>query len=194
MTWYPESFTKVAMNDMNMRANRSSGYPGRTYRFYTGDTVYNFGHGLSYSNFVYKLLSAPNKLNLLQAFKHRFNSRYRVLQETKGLNYVYTDELAYCDSLRFSIRVSVRNIGNMGGTHVVMLFVRAPKAVEGTPEKQLIGFDRVHVVPSVHAEVVIEVDPCQHFSSADESGRRVLSVGEHVLMLGDLEHSVCIET
>ncbi|KAJ1438269.1 Immunoglobulin-like fold [Sesbania bispinosa] len=35
MTWYPKDFIKVPMTDMRMRADPTSGYPGRTYRFYT---------------------------------------------------------------------------------------------------------------------------------------------------------------
>ena len=36
-TWYPESFVQgVSMLDMRMRPDVQEGYPGRTYRFYTG--------------------------------------------------------------------------------------------------------------------------------------------------------------
>ncbi|PKI61484.1 hypothetical protein CRG98_018167 [Punica granatum] len=44
MTWYPESFTRAPMSDMNMRADPSRGYPGRTYRFYNRDRIYGFEH------------------------------------------------------------------------------------------------------------------------------------------------------
>jgi hypothetical protein len=37
-----------------MRPSRVSGNPGRTYRFFTGSAVYEFGYGLSYTNFTYK--------------------------------------------------------------------------------------------------------------------------------------------
>ncbi|PKI47609.1 hypothetical protein CRG98_031998 [Punica granatum] len=193
MTWYPESFTRVPMSDMNMRADLSRGYPGRTYRFYNGDRIYGFGHGLSYTSFTYKFLSAPKKLSLLRSFKGLSN-RSRVLEETQGINYVYTDEVEYCESLRFPVQISVMNAGDAGGAHVVMLFSRAPRSTGGFPKKQLIGFDRVHTVPFQHTETSILVDPCNHLSVTDESGKRVLLIGEHVLILGDLEHSVSIET
>ena len=64
ITWYPESFTAIPMTDMNMRADPSRGYPGRTYRFYTGDVVYGFGYGLSYSKYSYSILSAPKKITV----------------------------------------------------------------------------------------------------------------------------------
>jgi len=55
VTWYPQDFVKVPMTDMRMRAEPSSGYPGRTYRFYEGEKVFEFGYGLSYSKYVYEL-------------------------------------------------------------------------------------------------------------------------------------------
>ncbi|RWW07388.1 hypothetical protein GW17_00029231, partial [Ensete ventricosum] len=54
VTWYPQEFTKVPMTDMRMRPDPTTGYPGRSYRFYTGKTVYQFGYGLSYSNYSYE--------------------------------------------------------------------------------------------------------------------------------------------
>lgn len=45
---YPEKFAdEVSIFDMGMRPNKTSGNPGRTYRFYTGTPVYKFGDGLS---------------------------------------------------------------------------------------------------------------------------------------------------
>ncbi|KAA8536488.1 hypothetical protein F0562_028966 [Nyssa sinensis] len=60
MTWYPQSYAdNVPMTNMNMRPDPSTGYPGRTYRFYSGETVYEFGDGLSYSQFKHHLVKAP---------------------------------------------------------------------------------------------------------------------------------------
>lgn len=69
MTWYPKDFVKVPMTDMRMRHDQGSGYPGRTYshRFYNGLKVYEFGYGLSYTNYSYAFKrSTPNTVNLNQ--------------------------------------------------------------------------------------------------------------------------------
>ena len=118
MTWYPESFSKVAMNDMNMRADPFRGYPGRTYRFYTGNRVYGFGQGLSYTDFTYKFLSAPRKLSLLRSFTGTSNKN--VLHQRQGLDYIHIDEVKSCDSLRFYVHISVTNVGDTDGSHVVL--------------------------------------------------------------------------
>lgn len=192
MTWYPQSFTSVPMNDMNMRADSARGYPGRTYRFYTGNIVYSFGQGLSYSNYTYEFLSAPKKLSLTGSLTA--GSGRKVLHQVgDGLDYVKIDEVISCDSLKFSVQISVRNDGNMDGGHVVMLFSRVPKVIKGAPEKQLIGFDRVHTTSYGSTTTSILVDPCIHLSIANEYGKRILSLGDHTLLLGDLEHFVSIE-
>lgn len=193
MTWYPESFTQVPMDDMNMRANPSRGYPGRTYRFYTGKVVYGFGHGLSYSDFSYKFLSVPAKISLLQSFVEVGTHKSAAYARKDGLDYIYVNEVKSCDALRFFIRISVLNKGDMDGSHVVMLFSRTGTKIRGAPQKQLIGFKRIHTESYKATEFSILVNPCEHLSTVNDLGIRILSLGAHVLMLEGEEHSIFIE-
>jgi len=64
VTWYPETYTSLNMTDMHMRPNGTTGYPGRTYRFHRQPVVYQFGHGLSYSEFEYRFSSEPLHLKV----------------------------------------------------------------------------------------------------------------------------------
>ncbi|KNA13626.1 hypothetical protein SOVF_114930 [Spinacia oleracea] len=190
MTWYPESFTKIPMNNMNMRPDPYRQYPGRTHRFYTGDVVYEFGHGLSYTSYINKFLSAPNRLNLIT----KTSVSLRKLYETKlGIGYVSTDELLSCDTLRFKVQLSVMNVGEMDGSHVVMLYSKASSNVQGAPKKQLVGFSRVHTSANGSTDTSFIVDPCEHLSFANEHGKRILALGEHILMSGESEHSLFID-
>lgn len=191
MTWYPESFAKIPMNDMNMRADPSRLYPGRTYRFYTGVPVYEFGHGLSYTDYTYKLLSAPSRLNLVHLMKPGSLKR-ELYEKEDGVVYIPTKDLLSCEILRFNVHISVINMGHMDGTHVVILYSKASRTKEDAPRKQVVGFSRVHTSAYGATETSIEVDPCQHLCFADEHGMRILPLGEHTLILGRLEHSLLI--
>uniref|UniRef100_A0A803L1Z7 Fibronectin type III-like domain-containing protein n=1 Tax=Chenopodium quinoa TaxID=63459 RepID=A0A803L1Z7_CHEQI len=175
------------------------GYPGEAggkalaeviFGYYNpGEAVYEFGHGLSYTNYTYMFLSAPNKMILVS----KASGTLRKLYETEvGIGYVPTDELLSCDALRFNVQLSVMNVGHMDGSHVVMLYSKASSYVEGAPRKQLIGFSRIHTTAHRSTDVSFMVDPCEHLSFANEHGKRILPVGKHILMSGELEHSLLI--
>lgn len=191
VTWYPESFTSVPMNNMNMRPNHSHNYPGRTYRFYTGPTIYNFGHGLSYTNYTYNILSAPNTLHVFGSQKTISNN---ILQQTTGTsNYLYVDKIGqHCDSLKFRVEISVKNHGPFDGSAVVMLFARVPGGFKGAPVKQLVEFERVNTVSYLDAKIEIVVDSCKHLSIVDEFGKMILALGDYSILVGDLERVVSI--
>ena len=125
---------------MRMRADPASGYPGRTYRFYTGPKVYEFGYGLSYTKYSYKLLSLSHStLHINQSSTHLMT------QNSETIRYKLVSELAEetCQTMLLSIALGVTNRGNLAGKHPVLLFVRQGKVRNinnGNPVKQLVGF------------------------------------------------------
>ncbi|PQP99875.1 putative beta-D-xylosidase 6 isoform X1 [Prunus yedoensis var. nudiflora] len=159
LTWYPESFTNIPMNDMNMRADPSQ---------------------------------APKKLRLSRPLKVD-SSRNILHQAGDTLDYLHIDEVTSCDSLRFFVEITVTNIGDMDGGHTVMLFSRKTKVVKGAPKQKLIGFNRVHTGSYKSTATSILVDPCTHFSFANDYGQWILPLGDHRLMVGDIEQIVSIE-
>ena len=194
MTWYPKSFTAIPMTDMNMRADSSRGYPGRTYRFYTGDVVYGFGYGLSYSKYSYSILSAPKKISVSHSSVLDVISRKPPYIRRDGLDFVNTKDIASCEALIFSVRIAVSNHGAMDGSHAVLLFARSKSSVPGFPIKQLVGFERVHTAAGSATNVELTIDPCNHMSAANPEGQRVLLLGAHVLTVGDEEFELLIKT
>ncbi|KAK4367903.1 hypothetical protein RND71_011695 [Anisodus tanguticus] len=191
MTWYLESFTKVPMTDMNMRADPANSYPGRTYRFYTGDLLYGFGHGLSYTSFSSQLLSAPKRLSLSLA---KSNWKRSILaEEHNRLGYIHVEDVPSCRLSKFFVHISVTNDGDMDGSHVLLLFSSLPQNIQGAPLKTLVGFDRVHVPARKSVQTSLLVDPCELLSFANDQGNRILALGEHTLILDDIEHVVSIE-
>ncbi|KAK2999380.1 hypothetical protein RJ639_023945 [Escallonia herrerae] len=186
MTWYPKDFIKVPMTDMRMRPEPSSGYPGRTYRFYTGRKVYQFGYGLSYTRYVYEFVSVTrNKLHL---------GKSMAAGSSESLQYMSVSELGteFCERATISATVGVNNLGKMAGKHPVLLFVKQAKLTNGNPIKQLVGFHSVTLKAGERAEVEFALNPCDHLSRANEDGLMVIEGGSHHLVVGDEEYPIDI--
>ncbi|KAL0375973.1 UNVERIFIED_CONTAM: Beta-xylosidase/alpha-L-arabinofuranosidase 1 [Sesamum calycinum] len=119
---------KVNMTDMHMRPNPDTGYPGRTYRFYKGPTVFSFGDGLSYSTFNHNLVRAPKLVSV--------------------------------------------------------------PLEEGHVCRSSMWFQKLHLGPQGEGLVKFNVDVCKHLSVVDEKGNRKVALGEHILHVGSLKHSL----
>ncbi|MBA0738970.1 hypothetical protein Gogos_012278 [Gossypium gossypioides] len=183
MTWYPQSYVdKVPMTNMNMRPDPSNGYPGRTYRFYTGETIYTFGDGLSYSKITHELAKAPRLVSIPLEEDHVCRS-----SECKSVEAVEQS----CKNLAFDIHVRVQNRGKYGGSHTVFLF-SSPPSVHNSPQKHLLGFEKVSLTGKSETLVRFKVDVCKDLSVVDELGSRKVALGQHLLHVGSLKHSLTV--
>ncbi|GAA0157455.1 glucosidase [Lithospermum erythrorhizon] len=185
LTWYPQDFVKIPMTDMRMRPNPTSGYPGRTYRFYKGKKVFEFGYGLSYTTYAYEFTSAThntlllNQMSTIKPFTNKDLSRYISVAE------MGTES---CDKVKFSAFLRVENSGEMAGKHPVLLFVRHEKYSNEHPVKQLVGFQSVSLNANETAEINFVISPCEHLSRANEDGLMLIEEGYHYLVVGDKEY------
>jgi beta-glucosidase len=69
VTFYSSTSELPDFKDYNMQAGK-----GFTYRYYKGEALYPFGHGLSYTNFKYsKLTTDKTNINEKETFKISFN-------------------------------------------------------------------------------------------------------------------------
>jgi beta-glucosidase-like glycosyl hydrolase len=156
MTWYPAAFAdQVAIQDMGMRPNKTTGNPGRTYRFYTGTPVFKFGAGLSYTKFA-TTLEVPATASLAV-----------VAAEASG------KLLRAESSVVAAVTASVQNTGQQRGDEVVLLFARSPNAGKnGTPLQELIAFERVTL--EIGERVTLDFHIHSHqLTSTDINGDRV---------------------
>ncbi|KAF0895901.1 hypothetical protein E2562_017547 [Oryza meyeriana var. granulata] len=191
VTWYPEEFTRIPMTDMRMRADPATGYPGRSYRFYKGKTVYKFGHGLSYSKFSCRLVSgAGNPSSYADVL-----AGHRTATTPEGDTIYHVDEIGAdrCEQLKFPVTVEVQNHGPMNGKHSVLMFVRWPSTEGGRPARQLVGFRSQHLKVGEKANVKMEISPCEHLSRAREEGRKVIDGGSHFVMVEEDELEIRFE-
>ena len=141
ITFYPASYVnQVSMFDMQMRPSPTN--PGRTYKFYTGQAVYEFGTGLSYTTFTYSwsnntVASSYSIDTLIQNHHHERHANVG------------------------NFRVNVTNTGLMGGDDVVLAFITPPQEFvsgETPPIKQLFGFERVHLNVNESKEVFFPIN------------------------------------
>lgn len=190
MTWYPEEYiAHLPMTIMDLRPDPATGYPGRTYRFYKGPVVYGFGWGLSYTKFSQKLSLAPASILVT------LNKGVKAIKTTtpmkKSLKVSHVD----CDSLNFELYIDVKNVGNMDGSHTVMVFSTPPlQKYHWAPNKELVGFEKVHVLAGAEKRVRIDIDVCKSLSVVDQFGIRRIPLGEHILQIGDdLYHSLTLQ-
>ncbi|CAN1327184.1 Beta-D-xylosidase 4 [Linum perenne] len=185
MSWYPQSYAdKVSMTNMNMRPDNSTGYPGRTYRFYTGETVYTFGDGLGYSEFSHKLIRAPKSVSVGLRPDHACYS-----SECESVD--AAEEICGGGGGVVDVHLRVRNRGKMQGSHTVFLF-SSPPAVHNSARKHLVGFEKVGLEGRGKTVVKFKVDLCKDLSMVDEFGKRKVALGEHLLHIGDLKHSLTV--
>ncbi|CAN1352995.1 Probable beta-D-xylosidase 2 [Linum perenne] len=189
MTWYPQEYlANLPMTEMGMRPIRSKGYPGRTYRFYKGQVVYPFGHGLSYTTFVEKIVTAPTTI---QVPLHGHRSQNNTVLN-KAIKVTHTK----CGKLSIGVEVDVKNTGHMDGAHTLLIYSTSPPAATGkgwAPRKQLVAFRKVHLAAGASQRVSINIHVCKYLSVVDRAGTRRIPMGTHSIHVGNVKHRVSLQ-
>jgi len=174
ITFYPASYVDaVNMTDMQMRPSPTN--PGRTYKFYTGQAVYEFGAGLSYTTFAYSWSngSSISSYEIQSLMKDNYNEHQ-----------VLVDQLS----------VNVTNTGTMEGDDVVLAFIAPPQApINGQtpPIKQLCGFQRVHLNINETVQLFFPLN-VQSLLTIAQDGSKWLHPGQYQIVIGK-QHMHTIE-
>lgn len=182
----------MPMTDMRMRPDPAAGYPGRTYRFYTGEVVFPFGYGLSYSSYSYRFVAVADRR--LASGEPTAVGGGAEEGASSGGDAIDVAEMSSesCERLKFSAVVGVRNEGEAAGRHPVLLFVRRSDPQGGGAGKQLVGFASVQLSAGEAANLTFSVSPCEHLSRAALDGSKVLDGGSYSLVVGDEEHPIML--
>jgi beta-glucosidase-like glycosyl hydrolase len=153
ITFYDQGFCAAAnLSDYRMRPDATTGYPGRTHRFYTGAPVFKFGAGLSYTTFERELAWAAGSAGGTSTGTGIPTFR---VSSGGGEQRDYGD----ADRVVASVEATVTNTGAARGDEVIMLFVSPPPAatVLGAPRQQLAAFARVSLGMRGVTTVVLEI-------------------------------------
>ncbi|KAH7676325.1 Xylan 1,4-beta-xylosidase protein [Dioscorea alata] len=185
VTWFEGDYVwKLPMTSMPLRPIDELGYPGRTYKFFNGSTIYPFGHGLSYTNFSYKLISNQRSITKKLAInQHCQQLHYNSSAYIPPCHSALADDLK-CDKDDITIQVAVTNTGTMDGDDVVMLYSSAPHGIIDAPIKQLVGFQRVFVPAGKTVNATFSLKSCTALSIVTSSAYIVVPSGEHTFSVG----------
>ncbi|XVF24229.1 hypothetical protein REPUB_Repub13aG0109700 [Reevesia pubescens] len=190
VTWYKDEYVRrFPMDSMQLRPHDYLGYPGRTYKFFNGTTVFPFGHGLSYTKFSYKLSSKNVPLSIkLNRLQHCRNLNYTNKSFEQPCPAILVDDLT-CDN-EIPFEVEVQNVGDKDGSEVVIVYSKPPEGIVGTHIKQVVGFERVFVPAKQSRKVKFALNACNSLRIVDHKGYTLLPSGLHKILLGTSPESI----
>lgn len=169
VTQYPADYTdQVPMTDMSLRPGSNN--PGRTYKWYTGTPVYEFGYGLHYTTFEGQWHGA----NCTDA---TFNIQELLSSRLPSVDHADLIELA-------SFIVDIKNTGNVTSDYTALLF--ASTADAGSPpyaKKGLVSYSRIHDLQRGNVATVQLPIRLGEISRVDSDGNRILYPGTYKLSL-----------
>ena len=180
ITQYPAEYAdQVPMTDMTLRPSATN--PGRTYKWYTGTPVFEFGFGLHYTTFSFAW--AANAHANTPATSYSIDAL--VASGNKSVAFM---DLAPLDTFA----VHVTNTGKVTSDYVALLFASGTFGPAPHPNKQLVAYTRVHgLAPkkSAIAELTVTLGA---IARADENGDKWVYPGTYTLALdttGELKHT-----
>jgi beta-D-xylosidase 4 len=128
LTQYPADYAnQIGMTDMAVRPNDTN--PGRTYLWYQGTPVFEFGHGLHFTTFGVSWARTPP-------------AQYNIANLIRSASKDLPLDLATFDTFD----ITVRNVGGVASDYVALLFVNGTAGPAPHPNKRLISYSRLHQI------------------------------------------------
>ena len=141
-------------------------------RFYTGEPVFKFGEGLSFTSFETGVATAADTVTTLSAA-----ALDTAIEATR--HRPHTAPAVH------AVEVSVVNTGARAGAETVLGFVSPPGAgTDGQPLRSLRRYEKVHLAPGTSTTVSLRFT-AHDFGAADRGGVLRAVQGEWVVGIGD---------
>lgn len=173
-TQYHADYIKAAYPlDTQLRPHGEN--PGQTYMWYTGEPVYEFGHGLFYTTFE----TSP-------AAQCGGTDSYDILEVVSKSH----PEYQYIERLPFhNFTVEVSNTGSTASDYTAMAFMNTTAGPAPYPNKWLYNFDRVANLQPGSTETMTFPVHIRDVARVDEQGDHVIYPGKYEMALNN-ERSV----
>ncbi|XP_027184166.1 probable beta-D-xylosidase 5 [Coffea eugenioides] len=187
LTWHKNEYVDMLpMTSMPLRPIDSLGYPGRTYKFFNGSTVYPFGYGLSYTTFNYSLAATKRSLDIkLNKYQHCRQINYTDAAFQPSCAGVLIDDLESCDNQNVEFSVEVKNTGERDGSETILIYWSPPSEIRDAQIKELVAFNKVFVQAGQSAKVKFNLNACKSLRYVDYKGYSLLASGRHTIAVGD---------
>jgi beta-D-xylosidase 4 len=165
ITQYPADYiTMIPMTDMSLRPNSSSGSPGRTYQWYTGEPVFEYGYGLHYTDFSASIQS--------------FGDSFAISDLMSSCNETYKDKCAFK-----TISVDVKNTGTTTSDYSTLAFIGGSHGPEPYPNKRLATYTRLHSITGGSTATAKLKMTLGSLGRVDETGSTYLYPGDYSIMI-----------
>lgn len=180
ITQYPAAYAEqVPMTDMTLRPSATN--PGRTYKWYSGTPVFEFGFGLHYTTFAFSwaaagAAAAADSTALFGGLAKSYSISQLVAHGQESAAFL---DLAPLDT--FAVRVT--NTGRVASDYVALLFVSGAFGPAPHPKKQLVAYTRVHGLAPRGSTVAQLPVTLGALARADENGEKWVHPGTYTLAL-----------
>ncbi|XP_027094957.1 probable beta-D-xylosidase 5 [Coffea arabica] len=190
LTWFENDYVnQIPMTSMPLRPVKELNYPGRTYKFYSGSTVYPFGHGLSYTTFKHSVVTTTRSLSIkLNKFQFCRDLNYTDGAKAPACPGVLIDDIN-SDNLNIEFEVKVANVGERDSSESLLIYWVPPQAIVDAPIKQLVAFEKVFVPAGESVKAKFNLNAGKNLGLIDYKGYNILASGEHTIVIGENDAS-----
>ncbi|KAL4180794.1 hypothetical protein AMTRI_Chr12g234170 [Amborella trichopoda] len=126
-----EVINRIPMTSMPLRPLPNEGYAGRTYKFFTGQSIYPIGYSMSYSYFNYTFKSIPDVVDLSLG-QNQLCHRVTYIDDALTRPPSCASILVFYSSgeIVVEFEVMVNNLGHSDGSHVALVYDVTPVGLE----------------------------------------------------------------
>lgn len=166
-TQYPSRYiNQVPMTDMGLRPGENN--PGRTYKWYNDTPVFEFGHGLHYTNFSAQIAS-------------QLEQKYAISELFSGCPNINATNLYNCHFA--SVAVNVTNTGSTASDYVALGYVAGNFGPSPQPKKSLVSYQRLFNIAGGDSSTATLNLTLASLARVDHMGNKVLYPGDYSILI-----------